>query len=99
MDGARAFRAAGEVQNAYRKLSDAAELINGVIEIRRQMCNNAGNAAAIDFPQPNVFTPPLPRGTSIRPGQQFLRLGEGRHLAGWRHVDVGSASRAALCRG
>jgi len=55
MDDASAFRAAGEVQNAYRKLVDAAELVDQTIELRRQMCNNAGNAAAIDFPQPNVF--------------------------------------------
>ena len=55
MDDASAFRAASEVQNAYRKLIGAAELVDRVVEIRRQMCNNAGNAAAIDFPQPNVF--------------------------------------------
>jgi len=58
MDEASAFRAAGEVQNAYRKLLDAAELVDRVVEIRRQMCNNAGNAAAIDFPSPNVFSTP-----------------------------------------
>ena len=51
MDDASAFRAASEVQNAYRKLIGAAELVDRVVEIRRQMCN----AAAIDFPQPNVF--------------------------------------------
>ena len=55
MDDASAFRAAGEVQNSYRKLLDAAELVDQTIEIRRQMCNNVGNAAAIDFPSPNVF--------------------------------------------
>ncbi|MCA1673890.1 MAG: hypothetical protein LC799_17375 [Actinobacteria bacterium] len=58
MDDASAFRAASEVQNAYRKLIGAAELVDRVVEIRRQMCNNAGNAAAIDFPQPNVFRAP-----------------------------------------
>jgi len=55
MDDASAFRAASDVQNSYRKLLDAAELVDRVVEVRRQMCNNAGNAAAIDFPQPNVF--------------------------------------------
>jgi hypothetical protein len=70
MDDASAFRAAGEVQNAYRKLLDAAELVDRVVEIRRQMCNNAGNAAAIDFPQPNVF-----RDAEFFGGLRYVRHG------------------------
>jgi len=56
LDDASAFRAPGEVQNAWRTLTDAADVADQAISIRSAMCNRAGSAISIDHPEPNVFT-------------------------------------------
>jgi len=94
MDDATAFRAPSEVQNAYRQLTETADLVNRVMEVRRQMCNNAGNAAAIDFPAPIVFTPAYSGGLQYGLVGNFYDF---EKAGTWPAGDMSMSDRCSRC--